>query len=1511
MATFSLGGGVTPGAPGVYINERPGNIAFGAVADFSTSYMLVETPESVPVTRFPFNTPIPIDSLASYKALIGGTVPTARIPLLSYNCVNEFFQNAQVGDLRVVRVGTPNIITEIEILPNGKKVNSTSLPSNLEAGDVVYVQLVLNGTRLVAGDGSTGFTTDGEWLGVPVTVPVDYVAGDEANNRKISEAIALAISGAIESNPNVRSSVYVRSFGLVNDLDPLSNSQNAYVVIAGTTFDSPVSVIPQSESPGSAFVFTTSTYEISSANGQQANLVRVPQDYIQCINTAFDGQRDQGYLITPTAYAQFDALGRASVGAAAAALCENNNFKWMAIADPGPFLVTDINKYAGFVPHKPAANLITGLKYLVDNAIYEWTGTSVTYPKLNYQKIVSGGSPKVAIQQSTNSAIAPQERVGALDKATFTVWSPTAVGSYGRLTLDAGNYWPVDVKVQKVVLGGADGTDNPFSAYEGDIYVVAPAYNLEETGDYSLNTIFLAPTLSAATSVLNYVSSLGGSKFVNALPPGAINIPNDDDIFSATLTYGSPTYDFQVTINGQTSDLLENTRNQVFGINTQHLPGTLQDPTKTYNLGLFVRTFNNPSLVTPGQGGVYRATSGEYKDNVIFDCEEHGLTDGTKIFFNAPIVTSAGRFLVNATTSKVQNPYYVKVINDDTFTVSSSLTNFAAGSYIKMPVGDATATTTPVLVYSSLLAGGEGASIAELAEALVIPVIRARKYGFDSSSIFNQACPSSAAPASAAEKNRGVSIRLSKSLSVLGEGTVSPIGETPNAGWLPQLELLDPPAPATALAVLYGNEGSIASVAPNFVTRDANGYATSIDSTEGLLPGSQGYWNLEGEALMFVPPVWVENNGDPATLTWEWEVSSDGGTTWTGTGVLNQVGVITGDDFPISTEDKIRVAWSLTDGGTPVTGETPATVEFISQSDLTLEQYNIAGNGQATVHGSTEGWYVGRVLAYSASTGPNIAGTSPSAVSGRETVVKSYSGSVLNPVGSDSAAIAAKAASFNTYQIAGSTNGTYISIESSFVVGDLDGTTKPKLKNIVTSATAIGTLQAFAVSNWTSTATTPNAWDLAISGIDVAFFGPQNFTCIPSVTQDFSTESYMIPAFPAFVAGTYNASTNTIAGIVTDGFAYNAGLRNGVSNLPTSSSLLQPLLGVALEIPTGGGGTLPSAAGSAVVVPGNYIVVTESNGVYSWAVADDAAGLETYAVPLYGSTTRLSYKNEETPPTNLWRFDAVTATEIIDEALRGTFSNGVPQALFLESGIDTVNRLYQDSQRYFNPMGFIAFYGPYVQNASGQFIPPSPYVTGIALRRYRAEGYQFPPAGIKYQLADAVGAQIAVNSAQQNLLNPDGCNVLRSLPGYPDTAVFVWGGRTRIQPQDAQQRLYQFVNTRVIMNVVYGSLRNAFDSQIFSVVDGFGVVFNQIISVGNSILNQLYTRGALFGRNPSDAFEVICDERINRPENLENGVVNVKVFVVPVPTLERIQIDLIRVAIGQMSRELESQGLGQ
>lgn len=1210
MATFSLGGGVTPGAPGVYINERAGVVANADIANFSTVYMLVETSETVPVTVFPFNTPIPITSLNDYLALVGGVVPEDRIPLLSYNCVNEFFQNAQVGDLRVVRVGTPDQIVEIEILPNGTKQSNAGLPSSLEAGDTVYAQLVLNGNRLVAGDGSTGFTADGEWLGVPVVIPVDYIAGDEVNNRKISAAISKAIADAIESNPSIRSSVYVRDSGLITALDPTSNSENGYISIAATTFDGNVSVVPTVFPVGAQNVFMQNVYDIQNIVGLQQDLNRVPQDYIQCIDTAFDGQQDQGYLITPTAYAQFDAAGRSAIGAAAADLASNNNFKWLALADPGPFLVTDINKYSLYVPHEAAANLVTGMKYLVDNAIYEWVGGDVTYDKLAYQALIASPTAETAVSESaTATPIAAGEKVGLLDSAIYSV--QTIVDDV-RLTLNDVNWWPVSYQIQEVSFSNATGDIGTTIGSSGSVFVVAPPHNIVETGDYSKNYVFFAESATKAVSVLNEVIAAGGSEFLTT-PTDAIDFGGSTG--TADLTYVVPFYSLPQSINGQVSNLLQNITDTAQYVNTLHLPATLQDPTATYRLNFVSRTILNPNGIGIGGGSI----APEAGTNVAkITCVAHGLTNGQKLHFTQPVKTNSGATLFRATTKSVETVYYVKVLDVDTFALSESLTAYTAGSYITVPSGTTALTTSPTIVYTKVL-GGE-ASSPTLAELSVVPFIRGRKYGLNSAVIASQASAAASAPSGIVVADPNVSISYNNSLTALGVGLISPFGETVTADWQPKLVLQTP-------------------------------------------------------------------------------------------------------------------------------GSTSTTLE--------------------------------------------------------------------------------------------------------------------------------------------------------------------NFYCTPTVDQNFASQAFLVPSIDPIDGGIYEADTTAAGGSLTSVTAFTtacglAALDNGTD----VQAAVAKLVGVYFTVTAAGPGTLVGPDGTTQVVAGDRIAVTYDGSAYDWVVVSAGGDLTVVSQPCYGAQVGLDFVPESTPPSNLWRFDPITSTEIINNALRGVGFNGVPQAEFVEAGVDNVNRLSSDSQRYFNPFGFIAFYGPYIQNASGQWIPPSSYVAGVAIRRYRAEGYQFPPAGVKYQLADAVGTQIPINSAQQNLLNPEGCNAIRSLPGYPSSAVFIWGGRTRVNSKDAQQRLFQFVNTRVILNVVYGSLRNAFDSQIFNIIDGFGVAFNQIISVGNSVLNQLYTRGALYGSRPSEAFQVICDNRINPPASLENGIINAKVFVTPVPTLERIEIDLIRVAIGQMQNELNAQGLG-
>lgn len=1300
MATFSFG--TTPGAPGTYINEFAGNITTAPIATFNTTYMLVEAEDTVPVSRFPFNTPVAITSLNDYKALVGG-VPTEKIPLLSYNCVNELFLNAQqVADVRVVRVGTPTQIAEIEFLPSGTKINSTGLPSQLEAGDEVYIQMILNGQKLVAGDGSTGYTSEGEWLGVPVTIPVDYIAGDEVNNRKISTAIVNAFAAAIESNPSIRSSVYVREFGLVNTLCPETNSESGFAVLAATTFDGTIQVVPEQFIVGSASILMTGCYVIGTIDCAQTSLERVPQDYVQCINTAFDGQQDQGYLLSPTAYAQFDAAGRTAVGAAAAAHCEDGNFKWLALADSGSYLVTDINKYRTYTPHKPADDLINGLKYLVDNVIYDWTGNDVTYRRLPYQTLVPGYDPEVAITQSTATA-AGCEKVGLLDPAVFTVESVLGQSEEGVFYLD-GAIWPVKYDIQEVTISdlGADFTDLfPGGDTSGVVYVVAPPYNTGLYGIYpsdgSIQYVYLAKTASEATSVLTAALAVGGTAnmasgiaeasgaYVVASPTGS----------TASITYGTSDWDWPVEIRGQSSNLIQNIYSDEIYLNTLHLPATLQCSTKDYRLNFVSRTLFDPnslisSALLPGITTQYAS----------LHIENHGLVNGQKVFFTQPVLAGTST-LFKATVVNSINPYFVKVLDNDYILLASSYAGYLSGSYITYPLYQVC--TTPTILYSGIL-GGNLTSV-NLAELSIIPLIRARKYGINSGLIAREAAAANVAPG-VSDYNPKVSVYLNRSSKVLGKELIFPFGETTTAGWLPSLSLVDPGTSETSVQ----NYICAPTVNQNYTSE-----AYLVPTIDAILGGS-----FNPDSIATIGPI--------ATL------------------------------------------------GTVVGGS----------------------GGGGGVYG-------------------NVVLTGGTGLDAVATITVSAGGAVTSVV--------------LTNQGYGYTVGDTLSAAPGDI-GDTAGFSVP--------------VASLILGNGKFTSTTPYAQAATIE----------------------------------------NNSSGAWA---------NYQIKN--------------LVGVYFDVIDNG--TAPD--GITLVVTGDRIAVTYNGTSYEWVVipADSLGGdLTSVGRVCYGSQVDLVLTEEQTPLTSLWNFDAITSTEIIDDALRGVGNSGVPEAVFVEAGVDNVTRLLEDSQRYSNAFGFIAYYGPYILNSAGQYIPLSPYVAGVALRRYRSEGFQFPPAGTKYQLVDAIDVQLSVNSAQQNLLNPRGCNVARTLPGYATSAIFIWGGRTRINPAIPEQRKFQFVNTRVIQNVVYGSLRRVFDNQIFSVIDGFGVIFNQIVTIGNSVMGQLYNEGALYGAKPSDAFQVICDERINRVEDLENGIVNVQVYDVPVPTMERIDVGLIRVSIGQMSNELQSRGLG-
>lgn len=225
--------------------------------------------------------------------------------------------------------------------------------------------------------------------------------------------------------------------------------------------------------------------------------------------------------------------------------------------------------------------------------------------------------------------------------------------------------------------------------------------------------------------------------------------------------------------------------------------------------------------------------------------------------------------------------------------------------------------------------------------------------------------------------------------------------------------------------------------------------------------------------------------------------------------------------------------------------------------------------------------------------------------------------------------------------------------------------------------------------------------------------------------------------------------------------------------------------------------------------------------------------------------------------------------------------------------IETVNQVKEEANLITTVHGHAAYYFPYLKDFEDAWVPPSAGIAAIACARYAAEGFREPPAGSSYPLAGVADVKFKVKRQHQEELNPLGINCIRYLPGQ---GVLAYGARTR-----SSSAYYRFVNTRVILNVLIGTLRDAFDSIIFSAVDGQGVLYARVRETCNAICYRMWQAGALFGANPSEAFYVRCDTTNNPALDLEAGIVRADLFVVPAPTLERLLISINRTAIGQIT----------
>lgn len=315
--------------------------------------------------------------------------------------------------------------------------------------------------------------------------------------------------------------------------------------------------------------------------------------------------------------------------------------------------------------------------------------------------------------------------------------------------------------------------------------------------------------------------------------------------------------------------------------------------------------------------------------------------------------------------------------------------------------------------------------------------------------------------------------------------------------------------------------------------------------------------------------------------------------------------------------------------------------------------------------------------------------------------------------------------------------------------------------------------------------------------------------------------------------------------------------------------------------------TLAPGVGDGISVTAEYITDTAlhpSRDDFLWTI-NEAFDPDEHAQGFIFAPEAFKYLEDQTDRTAVGQaLHDLAASEGFDWV--ALVDAGAPAQISLSSQAET------EGQTYSAPFGHLAYYYPYLVDINSDELPPSAAIAAIGLRRFAEQGFRQPPAGAKYPVRGVLDVKYRVKKAQQAVLNPLGINVIRYLP---NTGVVIYGARTR-----STNPFYRFVNTRIILSVLIGTLRTAFDTDVFTAIDGQGILFSRLKETAKAICYRLYVGGALFGAVPEEAFFVKVDRENNPDLDLEAGIVRMDIYVVPSPTMERLFISVNRTAIGQL-----------
>jgi phage tail sheath protein FI len=181
-------------------------------------------------------------------------------------------------------------------------------------------------------------------------------------------------------------------------------------------------------------------------------------------------------------------------------------------------------------------------------------------------------------------------------------------------------------------------------------------------------------------------------------------------------------------------------------------------------------------------------------------------------------------------------------------------------------------------------------------------------------------------------------------------------------------------------------------------------------------------------------------------------------------------------------------------------------------------------------------------------------------------------------------------------------------------------------------------------------------------------------------------------------------------------------------------------------------------------------------------------------------------------------------------------------------------------------------------------------VAGICARTDTQVGVWKSPAGLDASLGGVSSLSVPLTDGEHGLLNPLGVNCLRTFPVYGRV---VWGSRT-LRGADAFADDYKYLAVRRTALFIEESLFRGLKWVVFEPNDE--PLWAQIrLNVG-AFMQDLFRKHAFQGQSAREAYYVSCDSSTTTQNDINLGVVNIKVGFAPLKPAEFVVLQLQQMA---------------